>query len=186
MPFTFTPMPDLPDVVLVRSHLFRDQRGWFVEAWRDSEFRAHGIGPFAQDNHSGNVAAGILRGLHFQLPPQAQGKLVRCTRGRVWDVAVDLRPGPTHLRHAAAELAEGDAQMVWIPPGFAHGYLALEPGSELAYKTTTEYAPALDRSVRWDDPQLAIPWPLAGAPQLAPKDAQAPLLKDIALPERWS
>ncbi|HUR24788.1 MAG TPA: dTDP-4-dehydrorhamnose 3,5-epimerase [Candidatus Thermoplasmatota archaeon] len=186
MPFTFTPLAALPDVVLVQSRLFGDERGWFIEAWKDSDFRVHGIGPFVQDNHSGNVAAGILRGLHYQLPPQAQGKLVRCTRGRVWDVAVDLRPGPTRLRHAAVELAAGDAKMLWIPPGFAHGYLTLEEGSELAYKTTAEYAPALDRSLRWDDPQLSIPWPLRGAPQLAPKDAQAPLLKDAQLPARWA
>lgn len=186
MAFTFTPLRGLPDVVLVQSRLFGDERGWFIEAWKDSEFQAHGIGPFVQDNHSGNVAAGILRGLHYQLPPQAQGKLVRCTRGRIWDVAVDLRPGPTHLRHAAVELAAGDAKMLWIPPGFAHGYLTLEPGSELAYKTTAEYAPALDRSLRWDDPRIAIPWPLKSAPVMAPKDAEAPFLKDAKIPTRWS
>ncbi|MHB1261306.1 MAG: dTDP-4-dehydrorhamnose 3,5-epimerase [Thermoplasmatota archaeon] len=186
MPFTFTPLPEVPEVLLIQSRVFSDERGWFIEAWKDSEFRAHGIGPFVQDNHSGNVAAGILRGLHYQLPPQAQGKLVRCPRGRVWDVAVDLRPGPGQFRHVAVELAAGDARMLWIPPGFAHGYLTLEPGSELAYKTTAEYAPALDRSLRWDDPRLAIPWPLKGPPQLAPKDATAPLAKDANLPARWS
>jgi dTDP-4-dehydrorhamnose 3,5-epimerase len=185
MPFTFTPVPALADIVEVQSKVFGDDRGWFLEVWKDSEFQPHGIGPFAQDNQSGNIAGGILRGLHYQLPPKAQGKLVRCTRGRVWDVAVDLRRGPTQFKHAAVELAAGDGKSLWIPPGFAHGYLALEPGSELAYKTTTEYAPALDRSVRWNDPQLAIPWPLKGPPLLAPKDAQAPLLKDAELPIRW-
>ncbi|MEA3135983.1 MAG: dTDP-4-dehydrorhamnose 3,5-epimerase, partial [Thermoplasmata archaeon] len=151
---------------------------------KDSEFRAQGIGPFVQDNHSGNTAAGILRGLHYQLPPQAQGKLVRCTRGRIWDVAVDLRPGPTHLRHVGMELAGGDGTMLWIPPGFAHGYLTLEPGSEVFYKATAEYASALDRSMRWDDPRLAIPWPTK-APTLAAKDANAPLAKDAEMPRRW-
>jgi dTDP-4-dehydrorhamnose 3,5-epimerase len=185
MPFTFTPASNLPDVVVVRSRVFSDERGWFVEAWKDSEFRAHGIGPFRQDNHSGNVAAGILRGLHYQLPPQTQGKRVRCTRGRIWDVAVDLRPGPTWLRHVALELAGGDGQLLWIPPGFAHGYLTLEAGSEVAYKATAEYAPALDRSLRWDDPQLAIPWPTR-KPVLTPKDAAAPLLKDSELPQSWT
>lgn len=170
--------------MVIESRVFRDDRGWFLEAWKDSEFRAHGIGPFVQDNHSGNVAAGILRGLHYQLPPKAQGKLIRCTRGRVWDVAVDLRPGPAQFRHAALELVGDSGRMAWIPPGFAHGYLALEAGSELAYKTTAEYAPDLDRSLRWDDPGLAIPWPVK-SPQLAPKDAAAPLVKDAQLPVRW-
>jgi dTDP-4-dehydrorhamnose 3,5-epimerase len=174
----------LPEAIEVVPRIFKDERGWFLEAWKESEFRAHGIGPFLQDNHSGNLAAGILRGLHYQLPPQAQGKLVRCTRGRVWDVAVDLRAGPTRGKHAAVELSAADHRMLWIPPGFAHGYLTLEAGSEVVYKTTAEYAPALDRSLRWDDPQLAIPWPVR-SPQLAPKDAGAPLLKDADLPSRW-
>lgn len=185
MPFEFTPTPALPDVVLVRSRVFADERGWFVETWKGSEFEAHGIGPFRQDNHSGNAVAGILRGLHYQLPPRAQGKLVRCTRGRIWDVAVDLRRGPTYLKHVAIELVAGDGRSLWLPPGFAHGYLALEAGSEVSYKATAEYASKLDRSIRWDDPQLAIPWPVK-APVLAPKDAQAPFVKDADLPERWT
>jgi dTDP-4-dehydrorhamnose 3,5-epimerase len=184
VPFTFTRAQQLPAIVVVRSRVFSDDRGWFLEGWKDSEFRAQGIGPFVQDNHSGNTAAGILRGLHYQLPPQAQGKLVRCTRGRIWDVAVDLRPGPTHLRHVGMELAGGDGTMLWIPPGFAHGYLTLEPGSEVFYKATAEYASALDRSMRWDDPRLAIPWPTK-APTLAAKDANAPLAKDAEMPRRW-
>lgn len=187
MPFSFTPAPGLPNVVVVRSRVFSDERGWFLEAWKDSEFRAHGIGPFVQDNHSGNASAGILRGLHYQLPPKAQGKLVRCTRGRVWDVAVDLRPGPTRFRHAALELGAGDGTLLWIPPGFAHGYLTLEAGSEVTYKTTEEYSPAHDRSLRWDDPRLAIPWPLdAGSrPILAQKDAAAPGVEAADLPAKW-
>lgn len=180
----FTPMQGLPEVVLVQPRIFRDDRGWFLEAWKESEFLAHGIGPFRQDNHSGNLSAGIVRGLHYQLPPKAQGKLVRCVRGRVWDVAVDLRPGPTHCRHVAVELSADDHRMLWIPPGFAHGYATLEAGAEVAYKTTAEYAPALDRSLRWNDPELDIPWPVE-QPLLAPKDAAAPLLADADLPQRW-
>jgi dTDP-4-dehydrorhamnose 3,5-epimerase len=184
MPFTFSPWPGLDGPQVVEAKVFRDDRGWFLEAWKDSEFRAHGIGPFVQDNHSGNLTAGILRGLHYQLPPKAQGKLVRCTRGRVWDVAVDLRPGPTQFRHAAMELTGDSGRMAWVPPGFAHGYLTLEAGSEVAYKTTAEYAPDLDRALRWDDRRLAIPWPVK-EPRLAPKDAAAPLAKDAQLPARW-
>lgn len=185
LPFEFRPVPGPPGLILVTPRIFRDDRGWFLESWKDSEFRAHGIGPFVQDNHSGNLAAGIVRGLHYQLPPQAQGKLVRCVRGRVWDVAVDLRPGPTRYQHAATELSANDHGMLWIPPGFAHGYCTLEPDSEVAYKTTAEYVPSLDRSIRWDDPQLAVPWPVRG-PLLAAKDSTAPLAKDAGLPERWT
>lgn len=185
MPFTFTSMPGLAGPLVVDAKVFRDDRGWFLEAWKDSEFLALGIGPFVQDNHSGNSSAGILRGLHYQLPPKAQGKLVRCVRGRVWDVAVDLRPGPMQFRHAAIELTGDSGRMLWIPPGFAHGYLTLEAGSEVTYKTTAEYAPALDRGIRWDDPALAIPWPVR-SPVLAPKDAKAPLSRDAELPERWT
>lgn len=186
MPFTFEPA-GFPGLVVVRPRVLRDERGWFVETWKDSEFRAQGIGPFVQDNHSGNLAAGIVRGLHYQLPPHAQGKLVRCTRGRVWDVAVDLRPGPTYGKHMAIELTSDGAEMLWIPPGFAHGYCTLEAGAELAYKTTAEYAPTSDRAVRWDDPAFGIPWPVK-APRLAPKDAAAPSLRQAAaeLPQRWS
>jgi len=184
MPFTFSPLAGLAGPLVVDARVFRDDRGWFLETWKDSDFRAQGIGPFVQDNHSGNLTAGILRGLHFQLPPQAQGKLVRCIRGKVWDVAVDLRPGPQQFRHAALELSGDGGRMLWVPPGFAHGYLSLEAGSEVTYKTTAEYAPALDRAIRWDDPALAIPWPTR-SPTLAPKDAAAPLARDAGLPPRW-
>jgi dTDP-4-dehydrorhamnose 3,5-epimerase len=184
LPSTFAPFGGIEGLALVTPRVFRDDRGWFLESWKESEFAAHGIGPFRQDNQSGNLAAGIVRGLHFQLPPQAQGKLVRCTRGRIWDVAVDLRPGPTQLRHAAVELSPHDHRMLWIPPGFAHGYCTLEAGSEVSYKATAEYAPSLERSLRWDDPQVAIPWPVKHA-LLAPKDSAAPLLKDLALPISW-
>jgi dTDP-4-dehydrorhamnose 3,5-epimerase len=176
---------ELPGLLLVEPRVFRDERGWFLESWKESEFRAHGVGPFVQDNHSGNLAAGILRGLHYQLPPKAQGKLVRCIRGRVWDVAVDLRPGPTQFQHAALELDAAEVKMLWIPPGFAHGYQTLEEGAEIVYKTTAEYSPTSERCVRWDDPRLAIPWPVA-RPALAPKDAAAPTTQDLELPASWT
>jgi dTDP-4-dehydrorhamnose 3,5-epimerase len=183
MPSTFTPL-DLPGLVLVQPKVFRDDRGWFLESWKDSEFRAQGIGPFVQENHSANASAGILRGLHYQKPPRAQGKLVRCVRGRIWDVAVDLRPGPTQFRHVAVELDAAQGRMLWVPPGFAHGYQALEDGAEVLYLTTAEYAPDLERSLRWDDPRLAIAWPLPH-PTLAPKDAAAPTTRDADLPHSW-
>jgi dTDP-4-dehydrorhamnose 3,5-epimerase len=181
VPFSFTPLPGLPGPLLVQPRIFRDERGWFLESWKKSDFDAQGIGPFLQDNHSGNLRAGTVRGLHFQLAPQAQGKLVRCVRGRVWDVAVDLRPGPTFLRHAAVELSAAEFAQLWIPPGFAHGYCTLTDDSEVAYKTTAEYAPALERTLRWDDPDLAIPWPVLKA-HLSPRDASAPGVAQSALP----
>lgn len=181
MPFSFQPVPGLPGLVLVQPRIFRDDRGWFLESWKRSEFEAQGIGPFPQDNHSGNLRAGTVRGLHYQVAPQAQGKLVRCVRGRVWDVAVDLRPGPTFLKHAAVELSAAEFTQLWIPPGFAHGYCTLTDDSEVAYKATAEYAPTLERTLRWDDPALAIPWPLHEA-RLSPRDAAAPRVHEADLP----
>lgn len=181
---TFRAFSNLTGLMVIEPKVFRDERGWFLEAWKHSEYGAQGVGPFVQDNHSGNLAAGIVRGLHYQLPPQAQGKLVRCVRGRVWDVAVDLRRGPTYLQHATIELASSEPRMLWIPPGFAHGYCTLEPDSEVVYKTTTEYAPSLERSLRWDDPALAIPWPTRH-PVLAPKDAKAPTVSESSIPSKW-
>jgi dTDP-4-dehydrorhamnose 3,5-epimerase len=130
-----------------------------------------------QDNHS-KSAAGVLRGLHYQLPPHAQGKLVRVVKGRVWDVAVDIRQGSdTFGRWVGVELSEANRRQLWIPEGFAHGFLSLEDDTEFLYKTTDVYAKDCERAIRWDDPQLGIAWPLAGLKlSLAPKDAQAPLL----------
>ena len=128
-----------------------------------------------QDNHS-KSAAGVLRGLHYQLAPHPQGKLVRVVRGRVWDVAVDIRKGsPTFGRWTGVELSEGNRRQLWIPEGFAHGFLSLEDGTEFLYKTTDLYAKDCERAIRWDDPDLAISWPLGGMnPALAAKDAAAP------------
>jgi dTDP-4-dehydrorhamnose 3,5-epimerase len=176
MPFTFHPVAELPGLVVVQARAFGDARGRFQETWKASEFAAHGIpGPFVQDNTASNPEAGTLRGLHYQAEPHAQGKLVRCVAGRAFDVAVDLRPGPRQGRWHAVELDAALGNMLWVPPGFAHGYCTLAPDTEVAYKVSgAEYTPSAERSIRWDDPGLAIRWPVA-APRLAPKDAAAPL-----------
>lgn len=180
MPFVFESIPEIPDLILVKPRIFRDDRGWFLESWKESDFRLLGIGPFLQDNHSGNLRAGTIRGLHFQLPPRAQGKLIRCVRGRVWDVAVDLRKGPTFLKHVGVELSAAEFSMLWIPPGFAHGYCTLTDDSEIAYKATAEYAPTLERTIRWNDPDIKIPWPAMKA-QTSTRDAAAPTVAESDL-----
>lgn len=173
---------DLPGVVIVEPAVFGDDRGWFYESFSETKFHAglRSLGltpprPFVQDNHS-KSAAGVLRGLHFQRAPHPQGKLVRVVRGRVWDVAVDIREGsPTLGRWTGVELSEENRRQLWIPEGFAHGFLSLEDGTEFLYKTTDVYARDFEGALRWDDPDLAIAWPLNGiSPSLAPKDAQAP------------
>ena len=135
-----------------------------------------------QDNHSLSKPAGVVRGLHFQLPPFAQGKLVRVLRGAVFDVAVDLRPGsPTWGRHAATTLSADNWAQLWIPPGFAHGFATLEPDTEIAYKVTADHSAAHDRGLAWDDPALGIAWPVAPeAAVLSPKDRTHPRLADLA------
>lgn len=165
--------------LLLTPKVFGDARGFFFESWNQRAFAA-AAGPtvFVQDNHS-RSAAGVLRGLHYQLPPHPQGKLVRCVLGAIFDVAVDIRrSSPTFGQWVTAELsAENNAQL-WVPGGFAHGFLTLSEHAEVLYKTTDFWSRDCERSLRWDDPQLAIPWPLerlAGAlPQLSAKDAQAP------------
>lgn len=184
MPFAFEPFGELPDVILVTPHRFDDERGWFMETFKRSDFAAHGIAvPFVQDDHSRSRERWVLHGLHYQAAPAAQGKLVRCTVGEIFDVAVDLRPAaPTYRRSASITLSASEPRMVWIPPGFAHGFLTLSDGAEVHYKHTSEYSPSHARRIRWDDPQLAIPWPLRGArPLLSPQDAAAPLLAEAEL-----
>jgi dTDP-4-dehydrorhamnose 3,5-epimerase len=176
---------ELGGVVIVEPQLFADDRGWFMESFNAARFDAalQALGlpaapAFVQDNHSCS-RAGVLRGLHYQLPPHAQGKLVRVVQGRVWDVAVDLRrSSPQFGRWAGIELSAANRRQLWIPPGFAHGFLALEDDTQFLYKTTDVYARECERAIRWDDPGLAIAWPLAGGPplRLAPKDAEAPPL----------
>ena len=166
----------VPDVLLIEPKVFGDARGFFFESFNQRAFNeVTGLDvQFVQDNHSRSVRH-VLRGLHYQLPPYAQGKLVRAVVGEVFDVAVDLRPdSPTLGRWAGAVLSAENKRQMWVPPGFAHGFLVLSEAAEFLYKTTDYYAPEYECSIRWDDPDLGIDWPLDGAiPQLSGKDAQA-------------
>ncbi len=182
----------LPGVLIVEPVAFADDRGWFMETFNEPRWLA-GLAAlglpaprrFVQDNHSCS-RAGVLRGLHYQLPPHAQGKLVRVVKGAAWDVAVDIRRGsPTFGRWVGAELSAANRRQLWVPEGFAHGFVALQDDTHFLYKTTDVYAKDCERAIRWDDPVLAIAWPLpAGvtAPLLAPKDAAAPAFADAELP----
>ena len=169
---------EIPGVVLVEPTVHGDERGFFLETYHEPRYREAGIaGPFVQDNHS-RSAAGILRGLHAQAP-RWQGKLVRCVAGAVWDVAVDVRVGsPTFGRHVAFELSERNFRQLWVPPGLLHGFCVLGESAEIEYKCTDVYVPEDDFSVRWDDPELALPWPV-DEPSLSAKDRDAPLLRDV-------
>ena len=182
MKFTAT---RLPDVVLIEPAVFGDDRGWFMESFSQKRF-ADGLAalglplprPFVQDNES-DSAAGVLRGLHYQLPPHPQGKLVRVTQGAALDEAVDIRRGsPTFGQWVAEELSADNRRQMWIPEGFAHGFVALQDNTRFVYKTTDYYAKDCERAIRWDDPRIGIRWPDGLQPRLASKDAQAPLLAD--------
>jgi len=148
-----------------------------METYKRSEFESNGIRfAFSQDNHSRSSASHVIRGLHYQKDPAAQGKLVRCVFGAVYDVAVDIRRGsPTYSRWAGVELSAENRRMLWVPPGFAHGFCTLSDVSEVVYKTTSEYSGPHDRGIRWNDPALGVNWPTTN-PVLSPKDAQAPML----------
>ena len=179
MPFAFRPIQELPDVVVIEPKAFGDDRGWFMETYKQSDFEANGIRvAFSQDNHSRSSVKHVIRGLHYQKDPAAQGKLVRCVLGTIYDVAVDIRRGsPTYGRWVAAELSAENKKLLWVPPGFAHGFCTLTDVSEVVYKTTSEYSAPNDRGVRWDDPALGVQWPTTN-PVLSPKDAQAPMLAE--------
>ncbi|WP_428419977.1 dTDP-4-dehydrorhamnose 3,5-epimerase [Methylibium sp.] len=169
----------LPEVLILEPKVFGDERGFFMESFNQKTFD-DAVGyhvDFVQDNHS-RSARGVLRGLHYQLPPHAQGKLVRVTSGRVFDVAVDLRrSSPRFGRWTGLELSTDRHQQLWIPPGFAHGFLVLSETADFLYKTTDYYSPRAEGAVRWDDARIGIEWPDAGMPPtLSPKDAQAPML----------
>mgnify|MGYP000479335337 FL=1 len=172
----------IEDVILVKPKVFGDERGFFMESYRKSLFQANGIVPeFIQDNHS-KAAKGVLRGLHYQLDPKAQGKLVRCVSGAVFDVAVDIRRGsPTFGQWFGCELSAENKYMLWIPAGFAHGFVTLEDNTEFLYKTTGEYAPECDRGIKYDDPAIGIEWPVLGELLLSDKDQKQPLLKDAEI-----
>ena len=183
MPFTFEKL-EIPEVILVKPKVFSDERGFFLESYKKSDFWENGIKEeFMQDNHSKSVK-GVLRGLHYQLPPKAQGKLVRCIRGKIFDVAVDIRKNsPTFKKWVAVELSEENKYMLYIPPGFAHGFLTLSEEAEVLYKTTNEYAPELDRGIIWNDPEININWPIeiVKEPILSNKDKNLPFLKDAEI-----
>lgn len=169
----------LPEVMIVEPRVFGDDRGFFMESWNARSFADAGISAsFVQDNHS-RSAQGVLRGLHYQLV-RPQGKLVRVIRGRVFDVAVDVRRASnTFGKWIGVELSASNRKMLWVPPGFAHGFLSLEEGTEFLYKCTDFYAPEHERSILWSDPDIGIDWPLSDQdPVLASKDSEAPLLRD--------
>lgn len=167
----------ISDVLLIKPRVFADDRGHFLETWRASAYDARGIGPFVQDNVSVS-RRGVLRGLHFQ-QPGGQGKLVLALYGRVFDVAVDVRAGsPTFGKWVGAELSGANGHQLYIPAGFAHGFVALSDEVVFSYKCTAYYAPAAERTIRWDDPLIAVAWPCS-VPILAPKDATAPTLSQI-------
>lgn len=175
----------LPGVLVLEPRTFGDERGYFYESYNRRAFaEATGLDPeFVQDNHSRSVR-GVLRGLHYQLPPKAQGKLVRVTQGEVYDVAVDLRPAsPCYGHWEAFRLSADNRRQLWIPPGFAHGFLTLSDTAEFLYKCTDYYDPALERCLRWNDPALAIAWPLAGLPILSGKDATGEFFGRSDLPD---
>jgi dTDP-4-dehydrorhamnose 3,5-epimerase len=172
----------LPGVVLFELDVFGDHRGRFMETFRRDRYREFGIDlEFVQDNFSSS-ARGILRGLHYQLH-HPQGKLVHVTRGEVFDVAVDIRKGsPTFGQWFGTILSAENHRQMWVPPGFAHGFLVTSEHADFVYKVTANYAPADERGIAWNDPQLAIEWPIKGEPTLSKKDAAAPLLRDADLP----
>lgn len=173
----------IADVLLIRSVKHGDARGFFSEVFRVDVLAAHGINqPFVQDNHSLSGERGVLRGLHFQSQPHAQGKLVRCTRGAIRDVAVDIRHGSATFGHyVSIDLSADNWTQVWIPPGFAHGFVTLEPGSEVLYKVTDYYNAACDRGIAWNDPDVGVDWGLPeGELILSAKDQQHPRLADMA------
>ena len=170
----------IPDVLIIEPKVFGDERGFFMETWNQASFAKAGLDfQFVQDNHS-RSRQGILRGLHYQIH-NPQGKLVRVTQGCVYDVAVDLRrSSPSFGQWTAVELSADNHRLFWVPPGFAHGFYVLSESADFQYKCTNLYAPEYERCVRWDDPELNIPWPLVknAAPQLSAKDAVGSLLKD--------
>lgn len=161
----------IPDVILIEPRVFSDARGLFFESWNVRDFAEGGIdAEFFQDSHSRSVK-GVLRGLHYQIR-QPQGKLIRVVAGEIFDVVVDLRQSsPTFGRHVAVKLSAVSHQLLWVPPGFAHGFCVLSEYAEILYKQTACYAPEHERSLLWSDPELAIDWPLAGTPVLSEKDS---------------
>ena len=174
---------EIADVKIIKPKRFGDHRGFFSEVYNKQVFAAHGIdGDFVQDNHSLSGERGTLRGLHFQSPPFAQHKLVRVVRGSIFDVAVDLRRGsPTYARHVSAIVSAEEWNQILVPIGFAHGFMSLEPDTEVVYKVNAYYSPQNDRGIIWSDADLAIAWPLT-PPVLSDKDQKLPRLSELVSP----
>ncbi|WP_084420428.1 dTDP-4-dehydrorhamnose 3,5-epimerase [Henriciella litoralis] len=175
---------DIPEVKLITPKKIGDDRGFFSETFNQASLVESGVDlNFVQDNHSYSAAKGVLRGLHYQAPPFAQDKLVRCTKGRIYDVAVDIRKGsPTFGQYVGAELSEENWTQILVPKGFAHGFITLEDGCEVQYKVTNYYSKECDRNIAWNDPDIAIEWPID--PELitlSDKDTNAPLLSKVDL-----
>ncbi len=171
----------IPDVKLIEPTRFGDERGFFSETYHQNRLWAAGIDAvFVQDNHSMSWHVNTIRGLHCQIAPFAQGKLVRCVRGAIWDVAVDVRPGSaSYGRHVAVDLSAENWRQIWIPAGFLHGFCTLAADTEVIYKVTAPYDRDSERGVIWNDPTVALPWPLTGAPVLSDKDAALPGLASL-------
>jgi dTDP-4-dehydrorhamnose 3,5-epimerase len=177
MPFHFRHL-EISGILLIEPKVFRDTRGLFLETYKYSDFMQHGINEnFLQDNYS-RSSRGVLRGLHYQKDPHAQGKLVQCLRGKIFDVAVDMRKNsPTFSRWVSAELSEDNSFMLYVPPGFAHGFVVISQSADVLYKCTREYSPENDRGIIWNDPDLNILWPVKD-PALSEKDERHPFLRN--------
>lgn len=177
----------LPGVVILTPRRFGDDRGWFCETWNAARMAAAGFDiPFVQDNHSMSGPVGTLRGLHYQRPPHAQAKLVRCTRGAIFDVAVDIRRGsPTYGNWVGVELTASNGRQLFVPTGFLHGFVTRLPDTEVQYKCSDLYAPDCDGGIRWDDSTIGIDWGIDGEPVLSLKDKDAPLLTNLDSPFDW-
>ena len=178
----------LPGVVIATPKRFGDHRGFFGETWNSTRWQEHGIGlDFVQDNQALSSEVGTLRGLHFQAPPHAQDKLVRCGRGRILDVAVDIRKGSPNYGHwVGVELSFENGRQLLVPAGFLHGYVTREPDTEVVYKCTDQYAPECEGAVRWDDPGIGIDWGLEGPAILSEKDMIPPYLNEFDSPFTYS
>jgi len=177
----------LPDVLILTPNRFGDDRGWFSETFNASRMAAAGLMMgWVQDNHSMSAKVGTLRGLHYQRPPHAQDKLVRCSRGAIFDVAVDIRVGsPSYGKWVGVDLTPENARQLLVPKGFLHGFVTRAPDTEVQYKCSDVYAPDCDGGIRWNDPTIGIDWGVAD-PTLSAKDTVAPLLADFASPFTWS
>ena len=177
MPFTFQKLT-IPEVILIEARSFPDERGFFLESFKESAFIENGINTkFVQDNHSHSIK-GVLRGLHFQKDPKAQAKLVTAIRGKIFDVAVDIRKNsPTYGKWVGETLSEENHRLLYVPEGFAHGFCVLSDEADIVYKVNEEYSPENDRGILWNDPEINVQWPI-DKPLISDKDLQQPLLKN--------